>query len=311
MKVVCQMKFKDNRYTKWYHSIISRAKSEKRVKTYHRWRSEHDGEYYESHHIIPRAAGGPDNPDNLVLLTYREHVICHRLLTYMFEENSDIWCKMVFAFNMMLSATKNHHGRVIIQTNTRQLERVKKLSVAMRLTTTGYRHTEESRDKMSKSHTGKRLSELTKDRIRESVKSRATDPASKQRRRDGQRNRTYTDEEMALKKAIASARMKEVWAKRKAGEIPMPVQPPIIRTEPISEKIPKELKTPEEISKATSRAMKQVWAVRRALGTTKLARRADAKTCADTKWCNNGIVNKRLPLSQINELGSEWILGRK
>lgn len=37
--------------------------------------------YYECHHILPRSLGGSDLPDNLVLLTAREHFIAHYLLT--------------------------------------------------------------------------------------------------------------------------------------------------------------------------------------------------------------------------------------
>ena len=36
--------------------------------------------YYETHHIIPRCKFGSNDEDNLVLLTYREHVLAHMLL---------------------------------------------------------------------------------------------------------------------------------------------------------------------------------------------------------------------------------------
>jgi hypothetical protein len=39
-----------------------------------------DGNYYESHHIVPRWMGGTDSDDNLVLLTAREHYLAHYLL---------------------------------------------------------------------------------------------------------------------------------------------------------------------------------------------------------------------------------------
>lgn len=60
-----------NKYTKWYNSIISNAQNR-----------EIDG-YYEKHHIIPRSLGGNDLTENLVKLTAREHLICHLLLTKM------------------------------------------------------------------------------------------------------------------------------------------------------------------------------------------------------------------------------------
>lgn len=60
------------KYKKWYDSIISNALSENRQR----------GDiYYEEHHIMPRSLGGSDDPQNLVLLTAKEHYVCHLLLT--------------------------------------------------------------------------------------------------------------------------------------------------------------------------------------------------------------------------------------
>lgn len=36
--------------------------------------------YYHRHHIIPRHAGGTDDPSNLVELTVEEHAEAHRIL---------------------------------------------------------------------------------------------------------------------------------------------------------------------------------------------------------------------------------------
>lgn len=63
--------FIQNKYTKWYHTIIDRARMQNRKKG--------DGNYYESHHIIPRCMGGVDQ----VLLTAKEHFVCHLLLCRM------------------------------------------------------------------------------------------------------------------------------------------------------------------------------------------------------------------------------------
>lgn len=43
--------------------------------------------YYEKHHIIPKCVGGEDKPNNYVLLTYREHIKAHYLLTKIYPEN--------------------------------------------------------------------------------------------------------------------------------------------------------------------------------------------------------------------------------
>ena len=68
--------FIENKYTNWYNLIIENAKLQLRKKK--------NGIYYESHHIIPKSMGGIEE----VLLTAKEHYICHLLL-----------CKMVTGKN--------------------------------------------------------------------------------------------------------------------------------------------------------------------------------------------------------------------
>ena len=63
--------FIDNKYTNWYYKIVDRAK-DRLI----------DG-YVEKHHIIPKSLGGTDDKSNLVILTAREHYLCHLLLTKM------------------------------------------------------------------------------------------------------------------------------------------------------------------------------------------------------------------------------------
>jgi len=68
--------FLDNKYTKWYFSIINRAKIENRIKR--------KNTYYESHHIVPKCMNG----NELVLLTGKEHYVCHLLLCRMTTGNN-------------------------------------------------------------------------------------------------------------------------------------------------------------------------------------------------------------------------------
>jgi hypothetical protein len=69
-----------NKYHTWYHQIIENALLNNRIK--HK-RSNVNYKYYEKHHILPKAMNGNDTNNNLVLLTAREHFICHKLLTKM------------------------------------------------------------------------------------------------------------------------------------------------------------------------------------------------------------------------------------
>lgn len=92
--------FIENKYTNWYNSIIAKARSENRFKS--------DQIYYENHHIIPRSIGGTHGPSNLVLLTGREHFLCHWLLTKMVNEPDHVR-KMKAA---MIYFTNNHKRKL-------------------------------------------------------------------------------------------------------------------------------------------------------------------------------------------------------
>jgi hypothetical protein len=83
--------FKENKYNKWYYKIINNAKSLNRSK---------GAEYFENHHILPKCMGGSNHHSNLVLLTPREHFICHLLLTKFVNENYKY--KMAISVNIMI-----------------------------------------------------------------------------------------------------------------------------------------------------------------------------------------------------------------
>lgn len=100
--------FKENKYTKYYNLLTSRAKD--RVLT----------EYTERHHIIPQSLGGSNNKDNLVELTAREHFICHWLLIKMTE--GDHRSKMLYALNGM-KAENRYQQRYASSITARVYER--------------------------------------------------------------------------------------------------------------------------------------------------------------------------------------------
>jgi hypothetical protein len=94
------MIFIKNKYYNWYYNIITNAKSQPRVKS--------KTQYYEKHHILPKSLKGDNTKENLVLLTAREHFICHYLLCKMLPINTENWYSMVRAFNMMKTTVNNH-----------------------------------------------------------------------------------------------------------------------------------------------------------------------------------------------------------
>jgi hypothetical protein len=144
--------FINNKYTKWYNSIISNAKSRISIQN----------EYYESHHILPRAAGGDDSYQNLVRLTAREHFICHLLLPRML--NDPYKSKMRFALWMLSNGKNSFQQRY--KCNSRIYEIVKKeFSIAASKLHKGKILSQETKDKLSIAHKGKKLSKEHKEKI--------------------------------------------------------------------------------------------------------------------------------------------------
>lgn len=84
-------------YQKTYNAIV-----DKRIN------NEPDG-YKERHHILPVCMGGDDSRDNLVLLTAREHFICHMLLVKIHKHSKHFY-PLVKAVAFMKSES-NHKNR--------------------------------------------------------------------------------------------------------------------------------------------------------------------------------------------------------
>lgn len=77
--------------------------------------------YTEKHHILPKCMGGSDSEDNLVLLTYREHVLAHMLLYLINSENKD----MFLAFSLLTELKSNYISDEELSVNLEALEVIK------------------------------------------------------------------------------------------------------------------------------------------------------------------------------------------
>ena len=94
-----------NKYSRYYFNIINAAKS----------RLINSG-YTEKHHIIPKSLGGNNSKDNLVILTAKEHFICHLLLTKMTEGKDNQ--KMLYAAWAMSNQKRPTQERYTINSKT-------------------------------------------------------------------------------------------------------------------------------------------------------------------------------------------------
>lgn len=83
--------FLENKYSRIYFRIVEKSVSFGRNRS--------NGQYFERHHIVPKSLGGTNAKTNIVLLTAREHFICHWLLTKFTA--SDNRLKMLAALGSM------------------------------------------------------------------------------------------------------------------------------------------------------------------------------------------------------------------
>ena len=147
--------FIENKYSKWYRNIIEKSKH----------RTLPIGTYTEKHHVIPRSLGGDNSKENLVILTAKEHFICHLLLVKMVSKQDKH--RMAYAVWQMTMA--NGRSRYKMSAKIYELLR-KQLSESL----TGRTFSKETKRKIGdkskgrKPMLGKKHSEITKKKISES-----------------------------------------------------------------------------------------------------------------------------------------------
>lgn len=151
--------FLNNKYTNIYNEIINRAKLQRRVKSLET--------YYESHHILPKSLGGNNDIENKVLLTFKEHYICHRLLPKMVETKQHR-VKMNYALYMMNKSSGHqyrqlsHHQRMICLEANRNACKNRNHKPNL-----GNKHSKETKQLLKESSTGRKHSEETIQKIKE------------------------------------------------------------------------------------------------------------------------------------------------
>lgn len=103
--------------------------------------------------LSPNALGGPDTPENQVVLTIREHIICHHMLCYMFEQGCSASNKCWYAYKRAI----NRHGTKI---SARRYEFLKKAcATRMSMERTGVKRkpkTQAMKDHMSQIMKGRK-----------------------------------------------------------------------------------------------------------------------------------------------------------
>lgn len=170
-------------YQKIYDQIIEKARKENRVKS--------TDIYYEAHHVIPRCLGGEGlttqwkTHPNIVLLTAREHFVCHWLLARLYPNNR----KVVYTFWMMSTGGSSVQPRY--RPSSRVYEEAKEMyklsdrkhsqesrdAISKRMkgrasNMLGKLHSKETIEKIKQSNRGKKRSDITKSKMSESKKGK-------------------------------------------------------------------------------------------------------------------------------------------
>lgn len=116
--------------------------------------------YTEKHHIIPKCMGGNNDSENLVLLTMREHILAHYILTRIYPDNLGI----VRASAAMLVKNKYRHN-----TSTRLAESIRENytnhSKDFSREQLCKEFSDEHKANLSKAMKGKKLTEKTKQKL--------------------------------------------------------------------------------------------------------------------------------------------------
>ena len=168
-------------YQRIYNEIVNNAKLRglnKKLLDY----------YTEKHHIIPKCLNGTNDKSNLVLLTAREHYLCHWLLWKANKENKSLLC----AYNFLVRGQKHKYTRC----SSKQYEKLRiefskfnsklmsgrtftnesiekmKASAKERIKIYPIIITDETRLKISNAHIGKCRTQQTKEKISLALKGK-------------------------------------------------------------------------------------------------------------------------------------------
>lgn len=123
--------------------------------------------YTEKHHVIPRSLGGSNDEYNYVLLTAKEHFVCHHLLTKcVVGKNAysvkHAFSQMVYCGNFTPTARHYDKARSFYAIQGRSKEWRQNISNALR----GRKMPREYVEKMKKRLTGRKLTNEHKENIR-------------------------------------------------------------------------------------------------------------------------------------------------
>ena len=180
-------------------------------------KGEHHMSIYHKHHIVPRHAGGSDDPSNIVELTVEEHAEAHRLL---YEEHGRWQDKLAWQGLAGMIGKEEIIRQRNIENGKKWKGRPKSEEHKRKIaeSRTGKKRgplSEETRRKMSEAHKGRvpwnkgkiGISEETRLKRSESMKGKKHSEESKRKMSDAKKGKPKSEE--------TKRKMREAWKKRK------------------------------------------------------------------------------------------------
>lgn len=171
-----------NKYFRWYHTIIDAARARPILG------------YTERHHVLPKSIGGTNKKANIVRLTAKEHFVCHRLLTR-FTIGEDRRKMLVAVWSMSRINTQTKRPKL----SARQFEIARK---ACAEAASLYRHSDETKKRISKALTGRIFSNDHKMNIGLSSKGRTWNATTSKNPEFGKGSRNSRAKEWTIKTPI-------------------------------------------------------------------------------------------------------------
>lgn len=267
-----------------------------------RFRETPENSYTEKHHIIPKSLGGFDEQSNLIILTGREHFIAHMMLWKTFGG------KMACSFWFMSNNKREHSGKLTSKQYV-NLKKDRKLSEEMKIKLSilykGKTYEEiygedrakeikekqknkvcsqETKKKISKANKGRKKSKETRKKLSETNKGKPNPFKGVPKTEEHKKN---------LSKAAKNRPPRSLQHRKKLSESKKGKK----RSEETKKKISK-----------TSKGKKRSEETKKKMSDSKRGKLSPGK---NTKWINNGEINKRTPVERIEiYLDEGWKLGR-
>jgi hypothetical protein len=172
-------------YLKIYQNIIDDAKSANRKKR------KNSDVIYENHHIKPRSVGGSNDTSNLVLLTPKEHFICHLLLVEIYK-GTEFYQKMKYSVWCLING-RNRQKRH--SPSSRQYDRLRKEFIEMQKIRGKTRGFPENGQKLAvKSNTGAKRSDSAKQKMSDAKVGVKREPWVIEKLKNSFKNRDFKNE---------------------------------------------------------------------------------------------------------------------